>query len=186
MHVLIVDNSPKRLELGQLAFIEAGLDVTGSGSLAVAYACLGRAPMDILVIDRRSAGQHFAQLVRKAEERNPHLVTITLTPDVAGDTDRLVQAFPSVHAVLGAEIAPAMAAKIAMASIVGQAMCPAQVSEPIELESAFEAEPMVKAEKPAPLKANPILTHPDRALTPQPEVTAPVFSSRRTAEPCAA
>lgn len=186
MHVLIVDNSPKRLELGQLAFIEAGLDVTGSGSLAVAYACLGRAPMDILVIDRRSAGQHFAQLVRKAEERNPHLVTITLTPDVAGDTDRLVQAFPSVHAVLGDEIAPAMAAKIAMASIVGQAMCPAQVNKPIELDAGFEPEPVIESGKSALLKANPILARPDMAPTVHDAAPAPVFSSRRVAEPCAA
>ncbi|MCT4611472.1 MAG: hypothetical protein N4A70_19960 [Pelagimonas sp.] len=130
MHAMILDKSPKRLEQEQIAFIESGIDVTGSGSLAVAEACLKRSVIDILVIDRRSAGQRFAEFVRLAEYRNPNLVTITLTPDVSGDTDRLVQAFPSVHVVLGSEVSPTVAARMAMASIAGQAQCNVAAPQP--------------------------------------------------------
>ncbi|CUH76483.1 hypothetical protein [Tropicibacter naphthalenivorans] len=133
MHALVLDNNTKRLEQGQIAFLQEGLQVTGSGSIAVAEIALDRFDVDILVIDRRTAGKRFAEIVRTAERRNPKLVSIALTPDVSGDTDRMVQAFPSMHCVLGDDLSPSVAAKLAMASVsesTGSGMAPREVEVP--------------------------------------------------------
>ena len=124
MYALILDNNPRRLEQGQMAFLEEGVQITGTGAIPVALTCIDRFGVDVLVIDRRSAGKRFAEVVRLAERRNPNLVTIALTPDVSGDTDRMVQAFPSMSCVLGADLSPNVAAKLALASIVQQKEMP--------------------------------------------------------------
>lgn len=129
MYALILDNNPRRLEQGQLAFLEEGVQITGTGAVPVALTCIDRFGVDILVIDRRSVGKRFAEVVRMAERRNPNLVTIALTPDVSGDTDRMVQAFPSMSCVLGADLAPSVAAKLALASVVQQKETPITAQE---------------------------------------------------------
>jgi hypothetical protein len=209
MQALILDCSPRRLELGQIAFIEAGITVTGSGSLAVAETCLKLGAVDVLVIDRRSAGTRFAEIVRLAELRNPALITITLTPEVEGDTDRLISAFPSVHAVLGAEVAPQVAVRMALASMGGQVSCaaipqrraqPASATEPTPETTMAPAATQAPVHEPAPqptAEAEPTAMDLAREIageleqrgTEQPipteEPEGVFFSSRRT-EPFAA
>lgn len=119
MQGLLLDHNPKRLEMSQLAFLEEGVRITGTGVIAVAQAFINRFKFDILLIDRHTVGKRFAELVRLAERRNPDLVTIALTPDVSGDTDRMIQAFPSMGCVLEADLSPNVVAKLAMGSVIG-------------------------------------------------------------------
>jgi DNA-binding NarL/FixJ family response regulator len=119
MHAMIVDSRPDRLDLTQIALLEAGIHVTGSGSLAVAECCLRRARVDLLVLDLDLGARRTGEIIALAERRNPRLVTLVLTPDVAAVTDSYTQIFHSVHCVLGADVAPALVARMAQASLAG-------------------------------------------------------------------
>jgi hypothetical protein len=110
MHAMIVDLDASRLEHSQIAFLETGIHVTGSGSFAVAETCLRRAVVD-------------AALTTLAQRRNPRLVTLMLTPDVAGTTDLYSDAVSSLHCVLDGDVAPRMVARMAQASLAGRAAC---------------------------------------------------------------
>lgn len=120
MHAMIVDSRPSRLDLTQIAFLEAGIHVTGSGSLAVADCCLRRAVVDLLVLDADVAGRRTGEIIALAERRNPKLVTLVLTQNVAGVTDTYTEVFQSVHCVLEADVPPAMVARMAQASLAGR------------------------------------------------------------------
>lgn len=159
MHAMILDTHSDRLDQTQIAFLETGIHVTGSGSLAVTETCLRRAVVDLLVIELEGAGQRTGELIWLAERRNPRLVTLMLTRDVAGATDAYTDALPSLHCVLEADVAPGMVARMAQASLAGRALC------------------RVTAPKPAPDRSAA-----DPAAAPEPADTAqdrPVFSSRR-------
>lgn len=161
MHAMILDTLSDRLDLTQIAFLEAGIHVTGSGSLAVAETCLRRAVVDLLVIEHEGAGQRAGDIIAQAERRNPRLVTLMLTQDVAGASDAFTGTFASLHCVLDADVAPEMVTRMAQASLAGRALCRASAC------------------KPAP--ARPV---PDRAAAPEPDLAEtvedrPVFSSSR-------
>jgi len=123
MLAMIVDPDAGRLERSQIAFLEAGIHVTGSGSLAVAETCLRRAMVDLLVIDSRCGSDRIAALTALAERRNPRLVTLMLTDDVSGATDLYSDAVTSLHCVLDGDVAPRMVARMAQASLAGRAAC---------------------------------------------------------------
>lgn len=117
MHCLIVDTQPKRLEDSMIAFLDAGLQVTGTGGLRVADTCLRRTLIDVLLIDLGSAQGDHTRLICMAEALNPRLVTLIVTPDVALDFDALTKTYPSVHGVISEGVAPQLTAKLALASL---------------------------------------------------------------------
>lgn len=117
MHCLIVDTQASRLDNNMIAFLNAGLQVTGTSSLRVAETCLRTSSIDVLMIDKGPIGPSHARLIQLAELRNEQLISLILTPDVARDTDRLIATFPSVHCVLGDGVAPRLAAKLALGSL---------------------------------------------------------------------
>jgi DNA-binding NtrC family response regulator len=123
MHAMIVDLDASRLEHSQIAFLETGIHVTGSGSFAVAETCLRRAVVDVLVLDSECGAKRIAALTTLAQRRNPRLVTLMLTPDVAGTTDLYSDAVSSLHCVLDGDVAPRMVARMAQASLAGRAAC---------------------------------------------------------------
>ncbi|SMX49550.1 hypothetical protein [Maliponia aquimaris] len=123
MHAMIVDLDAGRLERSQIAFLETGIHVTGSGSLAVAETCLRRAVVDVLVLDADCGAQHIAELTALAERRNPRLVTLMLARDVGAATDFYSDAIGSLHCVLDGLVAPRMVARMAQASLAGRAAC---------------------------------------------------------------
>lgn len=123
MHAMIVDLDAGRLERSQIAFLETGIHVTGSGSLAVAETCLRRAVVDVLVLDADCGAQRIGELTALAERRNPRLVTLILARDVAAATDFYSDAIGSLHCVLDGQVAPRMVARMAQASLAGRAAC---------------------------------------------------------------
>lgn len=123
MHAMIVDLDAGRLERSQIAFLESGIHVTGSGSLAVAETCLRRAVVDVLVLDADCGPQRIAALTALAERRNPRLVTLMLASDVTFTTDLYADAIRSLHCVLEGQVAPRMVARMAQASLAGRAAC---------------------------------------------------------------
>lgn len=123
MHAMIVDLDAERLERSQIAFLEAGIHVTGSGSLAVADTCLRRAMIDVLVVDADINPDRIAALTALAERRNPRLVTLMLAEDVSETTDLYSDAVTSLHCVLDGRVSPRMVARMAQASLAGRAAC---------------------------------------------------------------
>ena len=123
MLAMIVDTDAGRLERSQIAFLEAGIHVTGSGSFAVAETCLRRAVVDLLVLDCECGPQRIAALTALAERRNPRLVTLMLTDDVATTTDLYSDAIASLHCVLDGNVGSRLVARMAQASLSGRAAC---------------------------------------------------------------
>lgn len=138
MHAMIVDSRPARLDLTQIAFLEAGIHVTGSGSLAVADCCLRRAVVDLLVLDSDVAGRRAGEIIALAERRNPRLVTLVLTQNVAGVTDTYTEVFQSVHCVLEADVPPAMVARMAQASLAGRTIARVAAAKSVAAEAVPE------------------------------------------------
>ncbi|MGH1414284.1 MAG: hypothetical protein ACRBB0_12395 [Pelagimonas sp.] len=145
MHCLIVDTQPGRLDLSMIAFLEAGLQVTGTGNLQVAEACLRRSLVDVLVIDKGPKGPSHARLLRLAETRNSQLVTMFLTPTVERDSEPVPRAYPSVHCVLGANVNPNLVAKLALASLAEKTVCSGLDAEPFLTRVQFDTETGDKA-----------------------------------------
>ncbi|WP_305971213.1 MULTISPECIES: hypothetical protein [unclassified Mameliella] len=123
MHAMIVDHDATRLERSQIAFLEAGIHVTGSGSHAVAETCLKRAVVDVLVLDDDCGPERIAALTALAQRRNPRLVTLMLAGDVGAATDLYSDAVTSLHCVLDGRVSPRMVARMAQASLAGRAAC---------------------------------------------------------------
>lgn len=133
MHAMIVDLDPTRLERSQIAFLESGIHVTGSGSFAVAETCLRRAVIDVLVIDADSGAERIVALTALAERRNPRLVTLLLARDVSETTDLYSDAVTSLHCVMDGRVSPRVVARMAQASLAGRAACkltPAHADSP--------------------------------------------------------
>ncbi|MEN9062234.1 hypothetical protein [Ponticoccus litoralis] len=139
MHAMIVDSRPTRLDLTQIAFLEAGIHVTGSGSPAVADCCLRRAVVDLLVLDAEVAGRRTGEIIALAERRNPRLVTLVLTRNVASVTDTYTEVFQSVHCVLEADVPPAMVARMAQASLAGRTIARVAAAKSMTAEGAPDA-----------------------------------------------
>ena len=123
MHAMIVDLDPTRLERSQIAFLETGIHVTGSGSFAVAETCLRRAVVDVLVIDADCGAERIISLTALAERRNPRLVTILLARKVGEVIDLYSDAMSTLHCVLDARVSPRVVARMAQASLAGRATC---------------------------------------------------------------
>lgn len=131
MHAMLVDTAARRLDHLQIAFLEAGIHVTGSGSMAVAECCLRRAVVNVLVIEEAGVGPHMAKVIDLAQARNPRLAAILLTSNVARATERYTERFPSLHCVLDAYADPKVVARMALASVAGQAVCKVRAPEPV-------------------------------------------------------
>lgn len=135
MHCLIVDTQMERLNNTMIAFLEAGLQVTGTGSARVAQTCLRRSLVDVFVMDAGpmapNDGSPRARLLDLAEARNEQLVTLLLTQDVAEDTEAMTKAYQSVHCVLGHDVAPRLAAKLALASLAERTVVSGFDVEPV-------------------------------------------------------
>ncbi|MGP6085854.1 hypothetical protein [Antarctobacter jejuensis] len=123
MHAMIVDLDAGRLERIQIAFLEAGIHVTGSGSMAVAETCLKRAVVDLLVLDAECGPEQIVHLTALAERRNPRLVTLMMARDLDVTTDLYCDAVTSLHCVLGDCVSPRIVARMAQASLAGRAAC---------------------------------------------------------------
>lgn len=136
MHALIIDQNANLLDECQMTLMNAGLQVTGTRSVHVAETCIQRVGVDLLVMERMTVVDALGDLLGLAEDRNPNLVTVLRTQDVAQDQDALVPHFASLHCVIGLEVLPEMAMIIGLASLraqVGAARLPprpARVPQP--------------------------------------------------------
>ena len=112
MQALLIDMNARRLERTMIAWMNAGLQVTGSASIEVAETCLLRMPVDVLLVEKDSLGDSLGDTIGMAEELNPNVVTVLLTDFVDTDLAELPQHFPSIHAVMGTDIVPDMLARL--------------------------------------------------------------------------
>lgn len=133
MQALIIDREASRLDHCQIALMNAGVQVTGTGSLTVAETCIARLGVDLLVIEKTTLGDALGDTLGMAEDRNPHLVTILRTPDVAEDQDALAPYFGSLHAVLGHDVSNEVAIKLGLASLRAQVSRPVVPARPLQL-----------------------------------------------------
>jgi DNA-binding NtrC family response regulator len=172
MHAMIVDHDAERLDHSQIAFLEAGIHVTGSGSLAVAETCLRRAVVDVLVLDAECGPSRIASLTALAQRRNPRLVTLILTDDVAATTDLYSDAVTSLHCVLDGDVSPRMVARMAQASLAGRAACRLV---PAQSERAAQATAQISDQVPVMEAAR----GPAMAPVSEPVAPQPVFSTTR-------
>lgn len=120
MQALIVDTMTSRRDHSLIKLMEAGVHVTGTGSVAVAETCILRLGVDLLVVDKATVGDALGDILGMAEERNPFVVSILRTPDVTVDQDELSPHFPSLHCVVGTDVPSAMAVKLGVASLRAQ------------------------------------------------------------------
>lgn len=164
MHAMIVDLDPTRLERSQIAFLESGIHVTGSGSFAVAETCLRRAVVDVLVIDADSGAERIVSLTALAERRNPRLVTILLARDVTEITDLYSDAVTTLHCVLDGRVSPRVVARMAQASLAGRAACKLTLARTDSTPPAPTAEPS---------QPNPVFSTTRRKPAMRPDVAVP-------------
>lgn len=120
MQALIIDREAARLDHCQIALMNAGVQVTGTGSLLVAETCIKRLGVDLLVIEKSTIGDALGDTLGMAEDRNPNLVAILRTPDVAQDQDALSPHFASLHCVVGQDVSNEVAIKLGLASLRSQ------------------------------------------------------------------
>lgn len=120
MQALIIDKEAARLDHSLISLMEAGIYVTGTASVQVADICISRMAVDLLIIEKDTVGDALGDLLGIAEDRNPHLVSILRTADVAGDQDDLSPHFNSLHCVLGEEVSNTVAVQLGLASLRDQ------------------------------------------------------------------
>jgi len=121
MQALIIDREATRLDHCQIGLMNAGVQVTGTGSLLVAETCIARLGVDLLVIEKSTISDALGDTLGMAEDRNPDLVSILRTSDVAEDQDELAPYFPSLHYVLGQDVSNEVAIQLGLASLRAQA-----------------------------------------------------------------
>ncbi|MFW2587671.1 hypothetical protein [Sagittula sp. SSi028] len=129
MHALFLDSRPDRLDLLQIAFLEAGIHVTGSGSLGVVECCLRRAMVDVLVLDEVRAGRHASDIAAMAMRRNPKVVTLMLADQPDAVADQWSDRISSLCGVMEHDCAPAQIARMAKAALAGQGAKPEAVQQ---------------------------------------------------------
>ncbi len=120
MQALIIDREAARLDHCQIALMNAGVQVTGTGSLLVAETCIKRLVVDLLVIEKSTIEDALGDTLGMAEDRNPNLVTILRTTDVAEDQEDLAPYFPSLHCVVGEDVSNEVAINLGLASLRAQ------------------------------------------------------------------
>ena len=120
MQALIIDREAARLDHCQIALRNAGVQVTGTGSLLVAETCIKRLVVDLLVIEKSTIEDALGDTLGMAEDRNPNLVTILRTTDVAEDQEDLAPYFPSLHGVVGEDVSNEVAINLGLASLRAQ------------------------------------------------------------------
>ncbi|EBA09939.1 hypothetical protein [Sagittula stellata] len=167
MHAMLLDSDIPRLDRLQIAFLEAGIHVTGSGSLSVAECCLRRAVADVLLVDLDTAGAYLPEIVTLAERRNPRLVTLFLSDAVSAATDRWSDRFASLHCVLEGVSEAGLVARMARASLAGRARC-SEVAQKAAAEVRAAADQ--NARHRAEAARSPVAT-PQAAVPPQPAAT---------------
>ena len=118
MQALIIDAANERLDRHMIAYMEAGLQVTGTSNIEVAETCLSQMPVDLLMVHGDSVGDALGDLIGMAEDGNPRLVSLLLSSVVRADTDDLPDHFPSLHCVLGESVPSALAARLGLASLM--------------------------------------------------------------------
>ncbi|APX11857.1 hypothetical protein [Tateyamaria omphalii] len=121
MQALIIDRQADRLDQSQIALMNAGVQVTGTGSLLVAETCIQRLCVDLLVIEKSTIADALGDTLGMAEDRNSHLVSILRTPDVGEDHDALSPHFPSLHCIVGQDVSNEVAIKLGLASLRAKA-----------------------------------------------------------------
>lgn len=186
MHAMLLDSHSDRLDRLQIAFLEAGIHVTGSGNLAVAQCCLKRAMVDVLLIDEVTAGQYLGDLVTMAERRNPKVMTFMLSNRVATATDLWSQRLGSLHAVMEDQSDPTVVARVVKAAMTGavSGTMPGSISG----RAAEVPGPVAQADTPVAKQVEDVVAPPMRTesvLEAKARVhaqTAPASASGRTPE----
>ena len=120
MQALVIDADGPRMDGTLLALIEAGFVATGTTNLQVAETCLCRQSVDVLIIDRETAGDAFGDTLGFAEDCNAQLVSVLRTANVLPDFDTLPEHFPSLHYILDRDVSADVAAQLALASRAGR------------------------------------------------------------------
>ncbi len=171
MHAMLIDSQPRRLERMQIAFLEAGIHVTGSGSLAVAECCLRRAVVDILLIEEPAGGHRLAEIIGLAQSRNPRLITILLTSDVLRSSSRLAARFESLHRVLEDDSDPRLVARQVLEAAGAPDNIRARRPEPAK--AVFATETALSTTPPMP-DGLPVFQSSRRRMLPAQDVFSPV------------
>ncbi|WP_370310926.1 hypothetical protein [Salipiger bermudensis] len=178
MHAMLLDSDIPRLDRLQIAFLEAGIHVTGSGSISVAECCLRRAVADVLLVDLDTAGAYLPEIVTLAERRNPRLVTLFLSDAVSAATDRWSDRFGSLHCVLEGVSEAGLVARMARASLAGRARC-SEVAQKAAAEVRAAAEQTTRQRAEAAAADTPPQPRPqDMTAAAQPAHNAPSVAAR--------
>jgi len=145
MHALIIDNTQSRLDHSLITLMEAGVQVTGTGSLVVAETCILRMGVDLLVIEKSTIGDALGDILGLAEERNPLLVSVLRTADVGPDQEELTPHFPSLHCVVGQDVPNEIAVKLGVASLRAQATQSVTPARGLRFRRKLQVEPKLPA-----------------------------------------
>ncbi|MBQ2260280.1 MAG: imidazoleglycerol-phosphate dehydratase [Loktanella sp.] len=94
-----------------------GVSVLCAASRDRAQAMIRAQVIDLIVMDERIAGRLTHGLALSAERRNPCVNAILLTDRPAAQTDDLFDLIPSLHALLGTDIAGDLPGRIALCAL---------------------------------------------------------------------
>ncbi len=170
MQALIIDTEVSRLDRSLIALMEAGVQVTGTGSIRVAETCISRMCVDLLIVEKSTLGDSLGDTIGMAEERNANLVTILRTNDVSGDQDALTPHFPSLHCVVGLDVMNSVALKIGLASLYAMTRSPAMAEDRSAVPAMPQASKLIQRPQ-TPMYKSPIAT---RVAAPLPSLAEAV------------
>lgn len=156
MQALIIDREAKRLDHSLISLMQAGVQVTGTGSLLVAETCIKHMGVDLLVIEKSTIGDALGDTLGMAEDRNPHLVAVLRTPDVARDQDELSGHYASLHCVVGQDVPNEVAVKLGLASLrarITRTTRPAKATTFKRRMAPESLTPPPAAQSPAPVRS---------------------------------
>lgn len=119
MHVLFVDEDVVRRTELEIAFSKSGFQVTSTGCQIIAESCIRGQIIDLLIITERVGERLTHSLSLLAECRNPFVETILLSPRCDADIEELFLLLPSLHCIVGEDVAPSMIRKMAISALEG-------------------------------------------------------------------
>lgn len=119
MHVLIVEEDGRRRAELEVAFLRAGFQVTATESQIIAESCIRGNIVDLLMIAERVDQRLTHALSLLAECRNPVVETILSSPRCDANIEELFLLLPSLHCIVGEEVAPSLITKIAVSALEG-------------------------------------------------------------------
>jgi hypothetical protein len=138
MKALILRTDPGAALASSRALIDKGFQILCVDRREVAETLVRMDTIDLLVMDEEVAGQLTHTIALSGERKNPYISSIMMTDRSGAETDDLYDLIPSLYALAGAQTAPALLGKLALAAVINTEEVQARVARNAAADLAYE------------------------------------------------